>query len=93
MSKVRRAVFLERSSYRRRRARDASRLLPVLGLVVFFVPGLWDGNEEGKILLSDAMLFLFLAWIVAIAIAAFLSRYLSEAVVGEAVYPEDISVE
>ena len=86
-------MFLERSSYRRRRARDASRLLPILGLVVFFVPGLWDGNDKGQILLSDAMLFLFLAWVVAIAIAAFLSRYLSEAVVGEITYPEDYSVE
>lgn len=83
MSESRRSFFLERSSYRRRRARDASRLLPILGIVVFFLPGIWDGNEEGRILLSDAMVFLFVTWCAAIAIAAFLSRYLSEPVIGD----------
>ena len=93
MNEIRRLVFLERSSYRRRRTRDASRLLPILGLLIFFLPGLWDGNEEGKILLSGAMIFLFVAWCFLIGIAAFLSRYLSEPVVGETIYPEELSGE
>lgn len=75
MKEPRRIVYLERSSYRRRRARDASRLLPFLFLVIFLVPGLWRAGE-GEIVLSDALVFIFFAWIIAIAIAALLSRYL-----------------
>jgi len=60
---------------------------------VFFLPGLWDGNDDGKIVLSSAMVFLFVTWCIAIIIAAFLSRYLSEPVVGDAIYPEEFSDE
>lgn len=83
MSDLRRSMFFERASYRRRRARDASRLLPVIGLLVFYIPGLWGSEDGGKIVLSEAMIFFFGAWCVAIVVAAFLSKYLSEPVVGD----------
>ena len=34
-------LFLARAVYRKRRLRDAARLLPVLGLFLLLVPGLW----------------------------------------------------
>ena len=84
MDEKRRSVFLERSSYRRRRARDASRLLPILSLFLFSIPGFWQTGVGGEIELSSALIFLFAVWCVAIAIAALLSRFLSEPVVGDA---------
>ncbi|MDG2257377.1 MAG: hypothetical protein P8L68_02665 [Paracoccaceae bacterium] len=81
--KKRLPVFLERSSYRRRRARDASRVLPVLSLFLFAYPGLWALDGENGIVLSDALYFLFAVWCIAIIVAAILSRYLSEPVIGE----------
>ena len=86
MKEVKRSVFLEKSSYRKRRARDASRLLPLFGLCLFMLPGLWQGNEDGAIRLSSALIFLFFAWCVAIILAAFLSRFLSAPVVGDNPY-------
>ncbi|MDG2339816.1 MAG: hypothetical protein P8L32_01290 [Paracoccaceae bacterium] len=90
MSDSSRSMFFERASYRRRRARDASRLLPVIGLLVFFIPGLWGSADGGKIVLSQAMIFLFGAWWVAILVAAFLAKYLTEPVV-EDTAPDDQS--
>ncbi len=83
MDDKRLSSFLERSSYRRRRARDASRLLPVVCLFLFAYPGLWELGETGGIVLSDALIFLFAVWLVAIAVAAVLSRLLGEPVVGD----------
>ena len=82
MDEKRLSVFLERSSYRRRRARDASRVLPILCLFLFSIPGLWQVGT-GEIVLSEALTFLFAVWCVAILIAAALSRFLSEPVVGD----------
>ncbi|MFK7754582.1 MAG: hypothetical protein AB8B51_18790 [Sedimentitalea sp.] len=72
------AVFVERSTYRRRRLMDAARLLPVLGALMFAVPLLWggagdaakDGAKDGAgITTSDAMLYIFCAWALLIAMA------------------------
>jgi len=87
----RRSVFLERSSYRRRRARDASRLLPVLSLFLFSIPGFWQAGSGGEIKLSSALIFLFAVWCVAIAIATLLSRFLSEPVIGESGDPDSVA--
>lgn len=84
MNAPRQTVYLERASYRRRRARDASRLLPIFFLLIFWIPGLWQTGDEGEIILSSALIFIFVAWWIAIGIAAFLSRYLSAPVVDEA---------
>lgn len=78
MSKDPRAVFLEPGSYRRRRARDASRLLPFLGLFLLLLPALWPAGTGGGVSLSRAMVFLFLVWGGLIGLAAFLSRRLDD---------------
>jgi len=81
---VRRSIFLEKSSYRRRRSRDGSRLLPFLALFLFFVPGLWQlaPNSEG-VSTAQALTFLFAVWCVVIAITGFLTRYLTSPVIRE----------
>lgn len=83
MSKEPRRVFLDPSSYRGRRARDASRLLPILGLFLFFLPGMWPETSGGGLYLSRSMIFLFVVWAILIAVAAFLTRYLEDRAEGE----------
>ncbi len=72
-------LFLERQSYRRRRLTDAARLLPLLGAALFLVPLLWDGaadvetTENGpRVATSQAIMFIFGAWALLIAVSAFL---------------------
>jgi len=74
--RVQPAVFLERQSYRRRRLMDAARLLPLFGALLFAVPLLWPVAEPGSppaaetVLMSDAMIYVFVAWTVLIAVIA-----------------------
>ncbi|MEX0281321.1 MAG: hypothetical protein AB3N13_09060 [Arenibacterium sp.] len=66
-------LFLERSSYRRRRLRDAARLLPVLGVFLFFLPLLWSEQasdaSNAAPAMSSAISYVFGAWIVLILLA------------------------
>ena len=66
-------VFLEQSSYRRRRMVIALRLLPLLGVVLFLAPLLAIGvAAPGST--ANAGTYLFIAWAVLIVLAAVLSR-------------------
>ena len=68
-------IFLERATYRRRRAMDAARLLPVLGVVLFAVPLLWNGSDGG-LSMARAGLYLFSVWAILLVLAALLARRL-----------------
>ena len=50
-------VFLNRHSYRRRRMRDASRLLPFVGLVLILLPLGWPAAPTGGGMKVGAYLF------------------------------------
>ncbi|WP_417806833.1 hypothetical protein [Thioclava sp.] len=64
-------LFLARRSYRRRRLMDAARLLPVLGMVLFALPGLWHPAETPTPDTGRGGLYLFAVWI-GLIFAAFL---------------------
>ncbi|MEY3533004.1 MAG: hypothetical protein RI979_1028 [Pseudomonadota bacterium] len=66
-------LFLARAVYRRRRLRDAARLLPVLGLLLMLLPAL-GRDTSGDV--RDAI-YLFVLWAVLIAAAAVLAPGLS----------------
>lgn len=70
-----RPVFLERKGYRQRRLMDATRLLPVLGVILLAVPLLWPEPHEGDagrgIPTSHAMIYIFGCW-AGLALASFL---------------------
>jgi peptidoglycan/LPS O-acetylase OafA/YrhL len=66
-------LFLARAVYRRRRLRDAARLLPVLGLLLMLLPAL-GRDTSGDV--RDAIYF-FILWGVLIAAAAVLAPGLS----------------
>ena len=64
-------LFLERRGYRRRRLRDAVRLLPVLGLALWMVPLMWQTPETGAepVAMSDALSYVFGVWALLVALA------------------------
>lgn len=65
-------LFLARRSYRRRRLMDAARLLPVLGVVLILLPGLWHPAETVAPDTGRGGLYLFAVWI-GLILAAFLT--------------------
>ena len=69
MRQPRRPIFLARAPYRRRRLRDAARLLPVLGLFLLLLPLLWAPEARMSLRAGDVVYF-FAVWLVLIALAA-----------------------
>ncbi|WP_296423992.1 hypothetical protein [Yoonia sp.] len=67
-------VFLERASYRQRRLRDAARLLPVLGAILWMIPLLWSRDQPAASTNADALLYTFGVWVALIVLSAVLSR-------------------
>lgn len=63
-------VFLERTSYRRRRLTDAVRLIPMLGAFLWALPLMWARGGTSS---SAALLYLFGVWAVLVLGAALLS--------------------
>jgi hypothetical protein len=68
-------VFLGRDSYRQRRVRDAARMLPVLGVVLFLLPLLWERGEDGA-RNAQALIYIFGVWTLLAVLAFWLSRHL-----------------
>lgn len=67
-------LFLARPVYRRRRLRDAARLLPVFGFFLLILPAFGHrGAAEG-----NTAVYIFLVWGFLIAVAALLAPGLSE---------------
>ena len=69
MRRPRRPLFLARAPYRRRRLRDAARLLPVVGLLLLILPLFW-ATEARLTLRSGDVIWFFLVWAALIALAA-----------------------
>lgn len=84
-------VFLARRSYRLRRMADGMRALPVAGLVLFFLPLLWTGDEDAA-KTSAGTEYIFASWAILIVVAGILSRLLRRGNwdgQGEALTPEE----
>lgn len=75
-------LFLERRSYRLRRMMDAIRLLPVLGLCLWFVPLMWPvaSPESDGISTSLALRYIFSVWLLLVVGAWLLWRHTHDAV-------------
>lgn len=68
-------LFVERGAYRRRRLRDAARMLPAAGAVLWMVPLLWSpGASAMEQSTVGGWLYLFGVWVLLIIAAAMLSR-------------------
>lgn len=66
-------LFLKRRSYRRRRLRDAARLLPIFGAFFFLLPILWDPGRTAEPDTASDGLYLFAVWLLLIVAAAALA--------------------
>lgn len=64
-----RPMFLGRTPYRRRRLRDAARLLPIVGVLLLILPMLWSPIGIGRLLSGDLVYF-FAVWLLLILVAA-----------------------
>ncbi|MBL4927268.1 hypothetical protein [Fuscibacter oryzae] len=73
MRRPRQPLFLARASYRRRRLRDAARLLPVVGVFLLMLPLLWPQGGAGS-----AVIFVFVVWALLIGFAAVLAHGLDQ---------------
>lgn len=74
--KLRRKVplFLAPSPYRRRRLRDAVRILPVVAMFLMILPILWSPAGQGDRRLSGDVIYFFLIWLLLILAAGALAR-------------------
>ncbi len=77
MRRPRAPLFLARAVYRRRRLRDAARLLPILGLFLLLLPSLWVGpaavEPSGIGRGGSDWVYVFAVWAGLIGLAAALS--------------------
>jgi uncharacterized membrane protein (DUF4010 family) len=64
-------LFLARAVYRRRRLRDAARLLPILGLFLLLLPLMW-GEPSGKGA-GQTVVYVFVVWVLLVGLAAYLA--------------------
>ncbi|KPQ15732.1 MAG: hypothetical protein HLUCCO18_11000 [Rhodobacteraceae bacterium HLUCCO18] len=85
-----RRVFLERRTYRKNRLQDAARLLPVLGMILFFGPVfiVEDTSGQAGAGMAEWLVYCFAVWVVLIAVTALVNRALAD---GDTQPPRDPS--
>jgi len=76
MRRPRLPIFLERQAYRRRRAMDAARLLPVVGAVLLLLPLLWAPQQTEAPDTAAGGQYVFAVWLGLIVAAFLVSRRL-----------------
>ncbi|MGJ8624090.1 MAG: hypothetical protein ACSHW1_15125 [Yoonia sp.] len=69
-------VFLQRQNYRQRRFRDAARLLPFAGVVLWAIPMSWPDADQGRGVSSAGVVYIFGVWVLLIILTAALARRL-----------------
>ena len=72
-------IFVGRGSYCRRRLMDAARVLPLVGLFLFFLPLLWGPG----VATTTGLTFIFGTWAGLIVAILFISRGLARVVDSE----------
>lgn len=75
-----RRLFLERRTYRKNRLQDAARLLPVLGVILFFGPVFIteDTGGEASTSLAAWLVYCFVVWLGLIVLTLIVSRTLAD---------------
>ena len=71
-------LFLARDVYRKRRLRDAARLLPLVGLFLFLLPKFWQARTADGAGAARDVVFIFVIWAALIVAAAVLSARLTQ---------------
>ncbi|MGJ8611676.1 MAG: hypothetical protein ACSHWY_11295 [Octadecabacter sp.] len=76
MAKTTRTEFLDRSTYRQRRIRDAAQWLPVFAAVLVMLPLMWPQGAPDESLTSSGIIYIFGLWVLLVVLAFILSRVL-----------------
>jgi uncharacterized membrane protein len=66
-------VFLQRASYRQRRLRDAAKLIPFLGIILWVIPLAWSKDTADAQIGSNGLIYIFGVWVVLIVLTALLA--------------------
>jgi len=76
MSRVpKRQIFLQRANYRQRRVRDAAKLLPFAGLMLWLLPLGWSMmRDDNDPIGSGGLIYIFAVWVILIVLAAVFSN-------------------
>lgn len=73
-------VFLQRANYRQRRLRDAAKLVPLIGIILWALPLAWPAETGDTPVGSARLLYVFGVWMILIVLTAMLaSRIHSDA--------------
>lgn len=67
-------IFLQRASYRQRRLRDAAKILPFLGVVLWAIPLAWAHGDASTDVGTGGLIYVFAVWVLLIVLSALLSR-------------------
>ena len=68
-------VFLERRRYRAERLHDVAKILPILGIVLLFIPLLWRGDAQTSN--AFALQYIFGIWLLLILLTWLVARRLA----------------
>lgn len=71
-------LFLRPASYRRRRRRDAARLLPFVATFLFLLPILWAPAQSFRRDTAPDGIYLFVAWGGVLVLAFLIARSLAK---------------
>ena len=66
-------IFLQRASYRQRRLRDAAKLMPFVGAILWAIPLAWSSQADGGPSATSALIYVFSVWVLLILITAFMA--------------------
>lgn len=78
MKRSRAPLFLQRGSYRKRRLRDAARMLPILGAILVLLPILWSPGKTAQADTAVDGIYLFVVWFGLVLVAALMAPGLAD---------------
>lgn len=67
------SVFLHRANYRQRRLRDAAKLVPFIGILLWSIPLMWQSDPAGGSMGSAGLVYIFGVWVFLIVLTAVLA--------------------
>ena len=66
-------IFLQRASYRQRRIRDAAKLMPFLGMILWAIPLAWSRGDGSNDVGTAGLIYVFAVWVMSIVATGFLA--------------------
>lgn len=74
----RQPLFLQRASYRQRRVRDAAKLVPFLGVILWTIPLAWPKEGQDGHIGASSLIYIFGVWVVLIVLTVVLASRIKD---------------